>query len=64
MAKKCLDKDYTLDFMEKSRREKLIQVYSLDSSVLPAIEVKPLKFSNKDKLENTMEINLDIKQKI
>jgi hypothetical protein len=46
--------------MEKSRREKLIQLYSIDPSVLPASEVKPLKFSGKDKFANTMEINLDM----
>jgi hypothetical protein len=60
MAKKCLDKDYMLDFMEKLKREKSIQLYSMDPSVLPASEVKPLKFSNKDKFTDTMEINLDM----
>jgi hypothetical protein len=60
IAKKCLDKDYTLDFIEKSRREKLIQLYSVHPSVLPASEVKPLKFSSKNKFANTMEINLDM----
>jgi hypothetical protein len=60
ITKKCLDKDYTLDFMEKSRREKSIQLYSIGPSVLPASEVKPLKFSSKDKFANTMEIILDM----
>jgi hypothetical protein len=60
MAKKCLDKDYTLNFMEKSRREKLIQLYSVDPSVLLVFEVKFLKFNSKNKFANTMEINLDM----
>jgi hypothetical protein len=30
IAKKCLDKDYTLNFIEKSRREKLMQLYATD----------------------------------
>jgi hypothetical protein len=46
--------------MEKSIRDKLIQLYSKDPSVLPASEVKPLRFSSKDKFANTMEINLDM----
>jgi hypothetical protein len=46
--------------MEKSRREKLLQLYSLDLSVLFVIEVKLLKFSNKNKFVNIMEINLDM----
>jgi hypothetical protein len=49
--------------MEKSRREKSIQLYSIDPSVLPAFEVKPLKFSSKDKFANTMEINLECPSK-
>jgi hypothetical protein len=57
MVKKCLDRDYTLDFMEKSRREKLMQLYSIDPSVLLTSEVKP---SSKNKFANTMEINLDM----
>jgi hypothetical protein len=60
MAKKCLDKDYMLNFMKKSRREKLIQLYSVDPSVLPASEVKPLKVSSKGKFANTMEINFEM----
>jgi hypothetical protein len=60
LVKKCLDKDYTFDFIEKSRRKKLMQLYSVDPSVLPTSEVKPLKFSNKDEFANTMEINLDM----
>jgi hypothetical protein len=46
--------------MEKSRREKLIQLYSKYPSILPASEVKPLKISSKDKFANTMEIDLDM----
>jgi hypothetical protein len=42
MVKKYLNKDYILDFMEKSRREKLMQLYSLGHSILPTSEVKPI----------------------
>jgi hypothetical protein len=57
MAKKCLNKNYTLNFKEKSKTKKLMQLYSVYFSVFPASEVKPLKFSS----NNTMEINLDIR---
>jgi hypothetical protein len=46
--------------MEKFRMEKLMQPYSIDPSVLPTSEVKPLKFSSKDKFANTIKINLDM----
>jgi hypothetical protein len=35
--------DYTSDFMKKSRREKLMQLCSVDPKIFPMIEVKPLK---------------------
>jgi hypothetical protein len=60
LAKQLLDKNYTLNFMDKVRREHLMQLYSADPVALHETEVKPLKFSNKDKFVNTMEINLDL----
>jgi hypothetical protein len=42
IAKKCIDKDYILNFMEKPKTKKLMQLYSMDPNVLPVTEIKPL----------------------
>jgi hypothetical protein len=43
IAKKCVDKDYTLDFMGKSKKEKLMELYSIGFKILPTTGVKCLK---------------------
>jgi hypothetical protein len=53
IAKKCLDKDYIWRNQEEKKN-------AIIFSILPTSEIKPLKFSSKDKFANTMEINLDM----
>jgi hypothetical protein len=60
LAKKLIDKDPNLDFMDADRREKLIELYSQDLRALLTKEVKPLKFSKLDRFANTIEISLDL----
>jgi hypothetical protein len=58
LAKRLIDVDPGLDFMEPEKREKLLDLYSQDPKALPSKEVKPLKFRKLDRFANNIEINL------
>jgi hypothetical protein len=60
LARKRVDKDPKLDFMDPGRREKLSELHFQDPRVLLGKEVKPLKFSKLDRFANNMEVNLDL----
>jgi hypothetical protein len=49
LAKKLLEKDPNLDFMDPSRRERLTEYYLSDPKALPGKEVKHLKNSKLDR---------------
>jgi hypothetical protein len=57
LAKKLVDKDLNLDFMDSDRREKLSDLYLSEPRALPGKEIKPLKNSKLDKFANNIEIN-------
>jgi hypothetical protein len=58
LAKRFLNIDPGLDFMEPEKRETVLALYSQDPKVLPSKEVKTLKFSKLDRFANNIEINL------
>jgi hypothetical protein len=58
LAKRLIDTEPGLDFMDSEKREKLLELYSQDPRVLPTKEIKPLKFSKMDRFSNNIEVNL------
>jgi hypothetical protein len=58
LAKRLMDVDPGLDFMDSEKRERLLSLYSQDPKALPSKEVKPLKYSELDRFANNIEINL------
>jgi hypothetical protein len=60
LAKKLVDKNPNLDFMNPDRREKLSDLYLSEPRALPGKEIKPLKNSRLDKFANNIEINFDL----